>query len=520
MVNIVYAHKRHPVEPLGIGYMSSAVARGGHRSKMVLTSPKRMEAAVEQTLRAIDENQADILAQSIIFGSHGYAADLSRRVQQARPKVISVLGGPAATFTPELIDRGFDVICRYEGEASFLEFCNALQNGGDVGNIPNIWVKENPALYRTKVKRVKTITDVNDPRYKDESGFDQGRRRFVNATRRLLEGDALNEVPHPDRIILYEHDLYGQGPIKHFMHTRGCAFRCAYCFNVVQNMEMKGKGKSVRFRIHQDVVDEINEVRQAGFPIELVYFQDDVFGPAYTVVHARDFAEVYKREVGLPFHAHVRFDLIKPEVADALADAGCTGVHAAIEAGNDDIRNRVHRRDMSTRQVIGGATELRRNGIRMMTQNILGAPGETWAQMMETLELNILVKPTFASASIFQPYPGTAALEFARDHGSLPTKDLNDLIDTFGNSTFYNGSILIMDPEEKKRLEVFQSFFAIAVENPELYRSGELERMMLPHIQNGGSNAELREMYRKHRDRLDEVLYGVKFRDVVTADEE
>ena len=34
-------------------------------------------------------------------------------------------------------------------------------------------------------------------------------------------------------------------------------------------------------------------------------------------------------------------------------------------------------------------------------------------QMLKTLELNIAVQPTFASASIFQPYPGTTALEIA-----------------------------------------------------------------------------------------------------------
>ena len=69
---------------------------------------------------------------------------------------------------------------------------------------------------------------------------------------------------------------------------------------------------------------------------------------------------------------------------------------------------------MSLDDILKGAKYLRDNGIKMMTQNILGAPGETKEQMLKTLELNIAVKPAFASASIFQPYPGTAIGEYCK----------------------------------------------------------------------------------------------------------
>lgn len=539
-MKVLYAHKSHPVEPLGIGYVSSSISRGGHVSKLVLTD-KDIDKATAHLFGVIEDFKPDIFAQSIIFGSHRYAIDLNRRVKDKYPNMVSVLGGPAGTFTPELIERGYDVVCRYEGEAPFLEFCNALENGRDVGNIPNLWVKPNPAIFHTEVKKVKQILDIDHPGYKDESGFDPGRNRFVNRTGQLLEGKELNEIPMPDRELLYTQQIYADGPIKHFMHTRGCAFHCAYCFNVVQNMENKGKGNVVRRRAHESVVEEINQVRQK-WPIKLVYFQDDVFGPVYRTSDAKEFAEIYKKEVGLPFHAHVRFDLIAKDegIAKNLALAGCNGVHVAIEAGDDFIRNQVHKRGMSDQQILRGAEFLRKNGIKMMTQNILGAPGETKEQMYKTLDLNIAVKPLFASASIFQPYPGTSALEYARDKGVLPSKGLNDLIDQFGLETFYNHSILALDPKEKRWLEVFQKFFAIAVDTPRLRQSRVLERMVssIATTYPGGSSAgandlplprsdinhssegnsldkELEEMYRLHRAEKDDELYGVKLTEIV-----
>ena len=37
-MKILYSHKSHPVEPLGIGYLSSSIAGGGHESRGELAS--------------------------------------------------------------------------------------------------------------------------------------------------------------------------------------------------------------------------------------------------------------------------------------------------------------------------------------------------------------------------------------------------------------------------------------------------------------------------------------------------
>lgn len=511
-MKVLYAHKNHPVEPLGIGYLSSSTSRGNHESKLILTNHKNLE---DKIFKEIEEYQPDILAQSIIFGSHPYAIELNKKVKQKYPNIISVLGGPAATFTPELLERGFDVICRYEGENPFLEFLNALEQKKDVGNIQNLWVKENPHLYKTEIKEIKKILDVNSPLYKEETGYDPIKKRFINTTRRLLENESLDNIPFPDRNLLYSQSIFKNSPIKHFMWTRGCAFHCAYCHVDMMNRENANKGRTVRRRKHEKIAEEIIEVKKNNF-LELAYDQSDVMGAAYGVDISEDFANVIS-DIGIPIHGHVRFDLIArdPKIAKNLAKAGVTGVHVAIEAGSDYIRNKIHRRNMTDEDIITGANYLRENGIKMMTQNILGAPGETKEQMLKTLELNIAVKPTFASASIFQPFPGTKELEYARDSGSLPPINQEELIDMFDVSDFYRGSILILNPEHKKWLETFQKFFALAVSSPSIYTSGVLEKIIKTYPYSEKNNNELELMYRAHRAKSDEELYGVKLNEIV-----
>ena len=54
----------------------------------------------------------------------------------------------------------------------------------------------------------------------------------VNPMRRLIE--TLDELPHPDRELVYFPGGHLAAlNVKSFMCTRGCAYRCAYCFKVV-----------------------------------------------------------------------------------------------------------------------------------------------------------------------------------------------------------------------------------------------------------------------------------------------
>lgn len=515
MVNVLYAHKPHPVEPLGIGYLASSIERGGHNSKLMLTD-REVDIAFNQVCKELENGKYHIFAQSNIFGSHRYAIDLSEKVKEKYPNIVSFLGGPAPTFIPKLINRGFDAICRYEGEYPFLEFCDALEQGEDVGNIRNLWVRENPDLYSTEIKRRKAILDQDNPNYKNESGYDSENKMFVNETRNLLSGKELDELPFPARNVLYEQEIYKNSPIKHYMGTRGCPFNCKYCHVHIQNVDNKGKGSVVRRRSLESIAEEILGYKKE-YGSESDYDQSDVEGHSYSVKLAKQEAEILKG-VSNNRHIHSRFDLFSrdEDIARYLAIAGVTGAHVAIEAGNKHIRKVVHGRNMSDEQILTGAEYLQKYGIKMMTQNILGAVGETKEHMIETMLINQKVNPTFASASIFQPFPGTSAVEHAYETGALPMGFEDELIDSFRTETMYNRSILIMDDEQKDWLEGFQKFFAIAVE--EKWTPQKVDKTIETYSKGGSNQEELETMYRTHRAEKDEELYGVKLTDVVTKE--
>ena len=164
----------------------------------------------------------------------------------------------------------------------------------------------------------------------------------------------------------------------------------------------------------------------------------------------------------MPFFCNVRANLVDEEIVRLLKRAGCHSVSMGIETGSDRIRNELLKRNMTRQQILDAARLLREGGIRFTTTNMIGLPGTTIADDLETLELNIECRPAYAHALIFQPYPRTELGEFTREH------DL--MVGTFDDigELAWDDSVLAFSPAHKRQLRNLQRFFAILVEWPAL----------------------------------------------------
>ena len=79
---------------------------------------------------------------------------------------------------------------------------------------------------------------------------------------------------------------------------------------------------------------------------------------------------------------------------------------------------------------------------------IIGLPGEKFEEMLETLELNIKVKPEFGFASIFVPFPGLELTNYALEHKHLSEELLNNL-----PKNTHLHSVLNFTPQEKLKIQ-------------------------------------------------------------------
>ena len=247
---------------------------------------------------------------------------------------------------------------------------------------------------------------------------------------------------------------------QHFMAHRGCPYKCTYCFNHSYNKlyEEAGDKKIFNSRSPDSIVDEILWL-QERVPVKMVAFVDDVF-----TLHRRwtlDFAEIYGKRCGLPFSVNTRFDNVDEEIVSSLATAGLTLVYAGVEGGNEWVRNTLMKRQMTVESMVVAADLYKKYGIKVLTENVIGNPGETFEMVMETLDVNIKIRPDIANASIFTPYPKLEMTQFAIDNGYFDG-DFDKL-----ESNYYHGTVIKFDnPGDKRRILNLRCFFSVLAHHP------------------------------------------------------
>ncbi len=245
--------------------------------------------------------------------------------------------------------------------------------------------------------------------------------------------------------------------IRDFIGSRGCPYSCGYCYNE-KWAEICGYEKRVEFRGAKDLCAEVKAVDPA-----FAYFQDSCFG--VSLGWLQRFAVNYS---GVPFHCHLRPNLVTLERVSLLKRAGCYSVRLALETAVPRLSEMLGRGDVDAEEVVKAVGLLKSAGIRVMVQNMVGLPTGSIEDDMATLEVNLRCAPDYAWVSIFQPYPGTRLGDLCKAEGWYKG-DYSDISDSF-----FRTSALTFSDEYKEQMECLQRVFALAVETQTMPRVEEL----------------------------------------------
>lgn len=374
-MRILFLHKMIYQDPLGFMYLSAVLKEAGHEVHFIDAG---LDPEWETEAVAL---APDIVGYSVVTGNTEFFLQANRRLK-ARMDFVSLWGGPHPTFFPEWIDEeGVDAVCIGEGEGAIVDLAGALAADGDITSIANLHVKTENGVVR------------NPPR--------------------LLIQD-LDSIPFPDRGLIERYPQYKYASGRALIASRGCPYKCAFCFNSRWQVIYEGKGRYTRYRSVDNIIEEC--LRHASDPwVETLLFKDDLFAAKKSFV--AEFSEAYESQVGLPFIANVRADRLTEEMVVQLARAGARVLQFGVESGNDRVRREILGRDMDREVLVRAGRWLRENGVKAYTYNIVGIPGETPEEAMETLALNAEIGADMAAFALFQPYSGTPLAQKAVEMG-------------------------------------------------------------------------------------------------------
>ena len=398
-------------------YLSAALRSKGHESRIFI------DVRGSNALQDVIEYAPQVVGVSCTTGLHHWGVEFLKRIKSVNPSIITIIGGPHATFCPQVAaEDGVDFAVMGEAENAVVQIAEEVDGGAEFIALENI-------VYRRDGELV------------------------INPLGRLIE--ELDSIPFPDRTHYDRYPVTRREGSKNFIAGRGCPYKCTFCANYEYHNIYKGRGPWVRYRSQENVLSEIERVRDR-YGIKFVGFSDDtlIFNRKWLL----PFLEQYRQRIGLPFISTVRANLVDEELVRALSEAGCISCVFGVESGDERIRNEVLQKGVSDEQIRQTAAFFKKYRIQFGTYNMLGLPGETVEDAFKTVRLNAEIRPDFPWCSVLQPYPGT------RIHREME-KSLGRSIsaDSIGASYF---TASVIDNPHIKQLENLQKFFHLAVRVP------------------------------------------------------
>ena len=119
---------------------------------------------------------------------------------------------------------------------------------------------------------------------------------------------------------------------------------------------------------------------------------------------------------------------------------------------------------MTDEMIKTGMRLLHERGIRTITENMIGAPGETFEQATKTLKINMEVRPTLANCSIFTPYPGLPLTRYAVKQGYF-----HGDFDRIGTNYYHSSLLTFASEKERNQIVNLRSFFSLLARHPRFW---------------------------------------------------
>ena len=378
------------VDPVGGSYgFSSALAYIGAflKSKGIETQGLNLNnfhaSAAEETVRqVIDGFQPDLVGYSVLYTNYRWLQGHLRLLRQYFSGTV-IVGGPQIIIERQDVFKDMpevNVACVSEGESALWEIAECLENGKPLDHVTGI-------IFRASEELVET------------------------PTRKPLEH--LDELPFPDFEMFGAHRL----PYYPLLTSRGCPFRCKYCFR-----SFKGDWRP---RSAASIIAEIEHAKKT-YQFKHMVIHDDSFN--LNPKRVLEICELMiERNIGIPWKcAGIRANVVSDEVCSRMKDAGCVEVAVGIESLVPEIFNQIDKRE-SLDSILEGIKIIRRHGLKVVGYFIIGLPGDNYSKTMETFKkARTLVDGQ--SWTIMLPIKGTPFWEeLHRDHRVKWLHDYRDI---------------------------------------------------------------------------------------------
>lgn len=373
--------------PFGLMYLSASLKKEGYDVKVVdamLCSNKEIKNIISS------EKWLWIGFGVMTSPALLNALELSKFVKE-NCKCPVVWGGPHTTLLPEqvLSEENIDIAVIGEGEKIVVSLSKAIFN-------------------REPLKNVKGIGFKNKINQKSDIIINQS-EDIIDFEKTDIDWDCLNFEDYVDK--------FENKRMIPLITSRGCPYGCTFCWN------LKANKRRYREWSFERVKKEINFLAEKK--VEFISFQDD--NVSINLDRLKKIASHLKsKNISFAFDNGVRVDRISYELMRHLKKNGCHHTSVGSESGSKKVLD-IFNKNITPQDILKASEEIAKNNLGAKYGWMIGAPGEKWKNVLETLDIIDQIvkinKNTAHFISIYQPYAGAPLTEKAIKLGwEMPKK--------------------------------------------------------------------------------------------------
>lgn len=341
----------------------------------------------EEIRKKIEISRADVFGISSSFTPyHGEALQVAQIIKEWDSKKIVVMGGSHASCDPKGVLKSpfVDYVILGEGEYRLPFLLDCLEKGKqeEVGLVDGIGYRRNGEIHMNQLQSFIPILD---------------------------------SVPFPARDLL-EPDRYRINKKRSTMilTSRGCPHGCAYCS---AHLVM---GSSFRVRSPENILREMMECREK-YEIEAFDIEDDNF--TFDTARAKRLLRLIVETFGanrLELFAMngLSFVSLDGELLDLMKKAGFHTLNLSLVSSEPSTKKKM-RRPQPVAEFHDVLTEAQQAGLNVVAYAILGMPGQTVEEMVDTL-IYLMGERVLIGPSIYYPTPGTVLFKRCDLESLLP----------------------------------------------------------------------------------------------------
>lgn len=381
----LYSTAQMIAPPMGLAYLAAVLEQHGYEVE-VLDAPV-FELTYEKLPSEVERRKPDIVGITATTAVAPSAFKTARIVKETIPEALVVMGGPHITFLPEGTMRtepSIQIGVIGEGEYTLLDLVKTWEKSRDLRKVKGVIYREN------------------------------GNLKYAEP-RPLIEN--IDELPFPARHLLpmERYKVFGKHEILGLIFTsRGCPFNCTFCSSSLIF------GKGFRARSPKNVVDEVEEFVEQ-YKSNHIEFVDDLF--ILDKKRVKEICrEIKERGLDIIWVCSARADTVDGELFKTIRDAGCIMVYLGVESGVQRVLN-LMRKGIKVEQSIRAVKLAKEADLQVVASFVLGIPGETWEEALETIRFAKKLDPDFVQFSLATPFPGTELYRVAKEKGLLLTED-------------------------------------------------------------------------------------------------